>query len=130
MTGAVFLGISLLLALACSALAWSHVRRVLGATRGDLTSLSATLRRVPAADRVRRLLERTEPGSWEHELAAEALAAPDEDARVAAVNLALADVEHTFRRSVGWPPAALRIALLGAAFVAFCAYLGDQAHLR
>lgn len=130
MTGAVLLGVSLSLALGCAALAWSHVLRVLGATRGDLVTLAAALKRMPPADRARGLLDGTTPGSWEYELAAEVLAAPHDDARVAVVNLALSDVEHTLRRGAGWPPASLRLALTGAALLAVCAYVGDPAQPR
>lgn len=128
MTGAALLGVSLLLAFACAALAWAHVRGVLRVTRADASALALTLKRVPQGERLQGLFKRTEPGTWEHELAREALAAPHEDARVRAANLALADLEHALLRAAGWPRAGLRIGLLGHAFLALAAYLADRAH--
>jgi hypothetical protein len=129
-TGAVLLGLAALLALACAALAWTHPRRVLAATGADAAALGQALRRLPVADRLRGLLERTAPGSWEHELAADALAAPDGHARVLAANVALADMEHALRRSAGWPRAGLRIGLLGHALLALSVYLADPVQPR
>jgi hypothetical protein len=124
--GAALLGASLLLAAACAALAWTHVRRVLGVIGADVGVLTIALKRTPAAERLSGMLARTAPGSWEHELAEGALAAPDEDARVRAANLALADLEHDLLRTAGWPRAGLRIGLLGHAFLALSAYLVDR----
>lgn len=130
MTGAVFLGPALALGVASAALAWAHVRRVLGAVRADTEALALALRRVPAAERLAALRDRTEPGRWEHELAVDVLAAAGDEARVAAVNLALGDVEHALGRTAGWPGTALRIALLGGGVVAFLAYLVEPGQLR
>jgi len=120
------LGAALLLAVACVALAWSHVRGVLAVTRADAAALAIALKRVSAGKRLAALLERTAPGSWEHDLAQDVLAAPDEDARVRAANVALADLDHDLLRAAGWPRAALRIGLLGHALLALAAYLADR----
>ena len=126
MTGALLFALALIVAVASVTLASKHGRRALGLKRADLPALATTLERLPDTDRVAALLKNTEPGTWEHELAAEVLAAPDAEARVLSVNLALADVEHTLLGGAAWPPAALRIALLGTLFLAACAFLGDR----
>jgi hypothetical protein len=107
-------------------LAWSQARRAAAPTGGDPAALALALKRVPQAERLRELHRRAPPGSWEAELAAEALAAQTETGRVAAVNLALSEVEHTLSRGAAWPRTGIRIALLGAGFFAFAAYLYDQ----
>jgi hypothetical protein len=122
--------LAVLLALGCGALAFGHVRAVLSVTRGDTEALTRRLMRVPAPERVQALLDGTEAGSWEHALAAEVLAAPNEGARVAAVNLALADAEHELERTARWPPTALRLAALGALLLGGAAYLADGDDLR
>jgi hypothetical protein len=119
-----------LVGLSAMGLAWGHVRRVTGATSADPASLAIALKRVPAADRLAELQRRAAPGSWEHGLATDALAAPVEEAKVAAVNLALSDVEHAMIRTARWPRTALRIALLGAGVLGFSAYIEDPDHLK
>ncbi|MFT3769219.1 MAG: hypothetical protein QM820_27590 [Minicystis sp.] len=131
MTGAVFLAPAIALGVACGALAWAHVRRVMGAARADLEALALSLKRVPSGERLAALRDRTEPGSWEHDLAVDVLASPPgEEATVAAVNLALADVEHALDRGARWPATALRIALLGGGVLAFLAWITEPAQLR
>ena len=129
MTGAIFLAPALALGAACVALAWAHVRRVLGAARADLEARALALKRVPAGERVQALIDRSEPGSWEHELAVEVRAAPDEDAKVAAVNLALSEFAHALEQSDRWPATALRIALLGGGVLAFLAFVTEPGRL-
>jgi hypothetical protein len=106
------------------------VRRVAGATAADPVTVAAALRRVPAAGRLEELQRRARPGSWEHGLASELLAAQGEEAKVAAVNLALSDVEHAMTRTARWPRTALRIALLGAGLLGFFAYIRDPEHIK
>jgi hypothetical protein len=122
-TGAIFLVLAVLVGVAAGALAWTQARRAASPTRGDTAGLALSLKRVPACDRLAELGKRAEPGSWEHALAHDALAASGQSARIAAVNLALADVEHALRLGAGWPGASVRIALLAAALLAFAAYL-------
>jgi hypothetical protein len=119
-----------LLALGYGALAYGHVRAVCAVTHGDTPALAKALGRLPAQDRVPALLERTAPGSWEHALAAEVLAAPDADARVGAVNLALADAEHALGRTAQWPRAAWRLCAVTGLILAVPAYRADRADLR
>jgi hypothetical protein len=130
LTGAIFLGIYVAAGVASGALAWSHVRRVAGAARGDLESIALALKRVPAADRVAALRDRTEAGTFERELAVELLAATTEEAKVSAVNLALGDAEHALVETAAWPRTALRIAILGAGICAFLAWVSDPDQLR
>jgi hypothetical protein len=125
-TGAVFFALAVIVGVGSTILAWSQVRRAAAPTKGDPATLATTLQRLPAETRLRELLCRAEPGSWEHALAAEALHAPDDSAQVAIVNLALAEVEHELSERAGWPQVSVRIALLGAALLAFGARLADQ----
>jgi hypothetical protein len=92
--------------------------------------LALALKRLPARERLEGLLHRAGPGSWEHELAAEALAAGTQDARVAVVNVALAEAEHSLTRGAEWPRAGIRIALLGNALLAFAAYLSSGSQIK
>jgi hypothetical protein len=128
--GALFLALSVLVGLASAALAWGHVRRVTGATGADPEALALGLKRVPAAERIAELQRRARPGSWEHGLAAELLAAPGEGAKIAALNLAISDADHAMTRTARWPLTALRIALLGAGVLGFSAYIEDPAQLK
>jgi hypothetical protein len=123
--GAFFVALAALVGTGAVALAWSQARRAAASTRGDPVALALALRRLPAGERLGELLRRTIPGSWEHDLAAEALAAPDDATRVAAMNLALADVEHALTEGGLWPRTGVRIALFGAALCAFAAYFAD-----
>ena len=130
MTGAVLFVLSLISGAGAAALGWSQARRAAGPVSGEeLAALARALHRLPEADRVAELHRRTPPGSWEHDLAAEVLAADGEAAKLAAVNLALAEAEHEIGEGAGWPRTALRIALLGAALLAIlalAAYLLDR----
>lgn len=130
MTGAVYVALSAVISGASSILAWAHVQRVARAVRADLDSVAASLKRVPPLERSRALLDRSTPGSFEHELASCALAAPNDEARVAAINLSLSEVEHALAERATWPSAGLRIALLGAGLCAFLAYVDEPGQLR
>jgi hypothetical protein len=123
--GAVFLAIAVLVGIGVAALSWSQVRRSAAPTGGDPAALALALKRVPAKERLGELSRRARPGSWEHELAAEALAAPDDVARLAAMNLALAAVAHALTAGALWPRTGVRIALLGAALCGFAAYVAE-----
>jgi hypothetical protein len=115
---------------ASAALAWRQAQRAAAATGTDLTSLVASLRRVPAGERLTELHRRAEPGSWEHDLASEAVAAQSPDAQVGAVNLALSEADHALTHGADWPRSGIRIALLGAAFLAFAQYLFGSGELK
>lgn len=126
--GAVLLGIAVLVAAGATALAWRQVRRASAGPAAD--ELALALKRLPLADRLGELARRAEPSSWEHGLAVEAIAAPDRGAQVAAVNLALADLEHTLTEGAAWPRTSGRIALLGTGLLAATAYIADGAQVR
>ncbi len=130
MSAVVFFVLAAAVGVASAALAWSQARRAASPTGSDPAAFALALKRVPAKDRLEELLRRAAPGSWEHDLAAEALAAPGQDAVVAAVNMALAEAEHALSRGAEWPKAGIRIALLGAAFLAFAAYLSGGGQVR
>lgn len=130
MTGSVYVALSALISGASSILAWAHVQRVTRVVRADLDSVAGSLKRLPPLERPQTLLDRSSPGSFEHELASCALAAPDDEARVAAINLSLSEVEHALGERARWPSAALRIALLGAGLCAFLAYVSDPGQVR
>jgi hypothetical protein len=129
-TVAVFLALAVLVGAGSAALAWSQARRVAALSRGDPAALALALKRFPVEQRASELRNRAEPGSWEHELAAEVLAAPTDAAKVAAVNLALGEVEHALARGAGWPRASVRIALLGDVLLGAVAYLADATQVR
>jgi hypothetical protein len=130
LTGAPFLTLSIVLGVAASALAWSHARRVERALGPDLEALALSLKRTPAPDRLRTLLQRAEPGSFEHTLATEALAEDNADARIAATNALLSEIDHELARGARWPATGLRIALFGAALSAFLAFIAEPTALR
>ncbi len=123
MSGAVFLGLAVVVGVGSAALGWQQARRAAMAVRGDTVSLALALEKLPQSERLAELDRRSQPGTWEHELATEALAAPEPGAQVAAVNLVLAEVEHALTSGAGWPRAGVRIALLGAALLAFLSFL-------
>ncbi len=125
MIGASFVALAAVVGLGAVALSWSQARRAAAPTGGDPTALALALRRLPVSERLGELLRRTSPGSWEHDLAAEALVAPDDAARIAAMNLALAEVEHALTEGGLWPRTGVRIALFGAALCGFAAYFAD-----
>jgi hypothetical protein len=125
-TGVVFFALAVMVGAGTAVLAWSQVRRAAAPTKGSPATLAATLQRLPPETRLQELRRRTEPGSWEHQLAADALDAPDEAVRAVVVNLALAEVEHELSQGAGWPRASVRIALLGATLLAFVARLADE----
>lgn len=130
MAAVVFIALAALVGIGAAALAWTQARRAAAATGEDLAPLTLALKRVHVEERLGELLRRSTPGSWVHELATEALAAPNGSARVAVVNLAISDAEHALSRGAGWPGAALRIALLGAGLLTFAAYLYGDGELK
>jgi hypothetical protein len=128
--GFVFLALAVLAGAGSAVLAWSQVRRAAAPTGGDPAALALALKRLPVEERLRELHRRAPPGTWEHDLAAEALATEGETGRVAVVNMALSEVEHALTRGAAWPRTGIRIALLGAGFFAFAAYLSDQDQIK
>jgi hypothetical protein len=94
-------------------LSWTHARRVARVTSGDVRALTTALKRTPEADRAAELERRAHPGSFEHLIATELHQAPSDAAKITAVNDALLDVEHTFRKGATWPRAGIRIVLAG-----------------
>jgi hypothetical protein len=122
-TIAILVGIAALLGAGCAALGWSYALRVLGATSGDVGAQVIALKKLPEEERLGALASRSRPGTWEHQLAEDALAAPDDAARIAVVNEALTDLEHVFQAGAGWPSASIRIALFGAMLLGVAAFL-------
>jgi hypothetical protein len=112
-----------LLGLGCVLLSWSHVRRIGEANSDDLGALTIALKKTPEAERLHELGRRARPASWEHRLAGELLEAPTAAVKIAAVNDALAELDHTFRAGAGWPSGAIRIALFGGMLLAVSAWL-------
>jgi len=123
---ALLLTLALLLGLGCALLAWSHVRRVGEATSSDIVALTLALKKLPDAERLPALARRAPPASWEQRLAADLLEAPTAAAKIAAVNDALADIDHTFRAGAAWPSGAIRIALFGGMLLGVTAWLAAQ----
>lgn len=104
-------------------IAWRHARRIARLTSGDTRALITTLKRVPEASRLDEVSRRAPPGSFEHDLATELLAARDDAARIAAVNDALLDAEHALRQGATWPRAGIRVALAGGLLLGLSAWL-------
>jgi Flp pilus assembly protein TadB len=111
------------LGLFAAGLAWSHARRVARLTSGTTRSLATALKRVPEASRVSELERRAPPASFEHAIAIELRCAPDDAAKIAAVNDALLEAEHTLRQGATWPRAGIRIALAGGLLLGLSAWL-------
>lgn len=107
----------------CAALAWAHARAVAKVTSTDVGALVIALKRLPEAERLPALSRRARPGSFEHRVASEALSAPDDRARIAAVNDLLAEVENVLESGAAWPSAGIRIALFGAMLLGVIAYV-------
>jgi Flp pilus assembly protein TadB len=104
-------------------LAWAHVRRVSTLTSVDAGSLARSLLRLPQEKRAPELLRRSVAGSWEHSLATEIAAAAGDQARIAAVNEAVARIEQRLDEGAGWPLDAVRIAALSTLLLAVVALL-------
>lgn len=114
----------MILGVGCAALAWSHARRIgQVASSTDVDALVIALKKLPEAERLPALCQKSRPGSFERRVASEALTAPSDRAKIAVVNDALADVEHSLRVGAGWPSAGIRIALFGAMLFGVVAYL-------
>jgi Flp pilus assembly protein TadB len=99
------------LSLFAAGLAWTHARRVARVTSGEARALANALKRVADESRASELERRAPAGSFEHTIAEALRDAPDDAAKIAAVNDALLDVEHALRQGAGWPRAGIRIAL-------------------
>ena len=123
MTIAIFALLAAALGLFAAGLAWSHARRVAGLTLPGTRGLTASLKRVPEEARPAELERRAPPGSWEHGVATELLHAPDDAAKIAAVNDALLEVEHALRQGATWPQAGIRIALAGGLMLGLSTWL-------
>jgi hypothetical protein len=124
--GPYLVGASVVFALGASVLAWSHAIAVGKAAGGKLATIAAGLKRVPLEERPAALLERTEPGSWENELARELVEAPDVAWRVAAANDAVSDLAHALALRAGWPRSAARLAGAASFLLAVVAYIVDH----
>ena len=129
MTIALFSVLAAALGLFAAGLAWRHARRVARLTWSGTHGLTASLKRVPEEARLAELERRAPPGSWEHSVATELLHAPDDAARIAAVNDALLEVEHALRQGATWPRAGIRIALSSGLLLGLSAWLAT-ANLR
>jgi hypothetical protein len=111
------------LGLFAAGLAWTHARRVARVTSGEARALATALKRLPATSRASELERRAIPGSFEHVIATELQHAPDDAAKIAAINDALLDVEHALRQGASWPRAGIRIALAGGLLLGLSAWL-------
>ena len=123
MTIAILSVLAAALSLFAAGLAWTHARRVARVTSGQARALATALKRVAEESRVSELERRAPAGSFEHAIATALRDAPDDAAKIAAVNDALLDVEHTLRQGVGWPRAGIRIALSSGLLLGLTAWL-------
>lgn len=124
MTAAPFVGLAVALAAASALLAGAHLARV--RTEVDGAALAATLKRVPVEERAAEASRRAPAGSWERALAEDVAASPEGPGLIAAVNDALADLEHRLVATAGWPDAALRLSIFGALLIAVATFLAGH----
>lgn len=110
-------------------LAWAQVRRVTTITSLDAASVARSLLRLPDDQRAPELARRAAAGSWEHSLATELVEAAGDQARIAAVNDAVAQLELRLGERAGWPSAALRISVLSALLLAIIAKINHRQDL-
>lgn len=130
---AALIAVALVIAAACAALAWAQLRRVLRSASPDIRALATTLKRLPPHARVEELARRAEAGSFEHRLAQNLLEearADDkshaEKARIAAVNDALADIDHTLSAGAAWPGVAVRVCARSSLLLAVIAFVVER----
>jgi hypothetical protein len=88
-----------------------------------VSALAVALRRVPPEARLDELSRRSKTGSFPRAVADCGRLGSEDGARVAALNLALAELDHEMQRGATWPKAAIRLALLAAALLALVSYL-------
>lgn len=114
------LALGVLIASASVLLAWAHLTRVRRATSGKTAELLLALKRIPMQERAAALAARAPEGSAERRLAAliEASDGASEEARSAAVDELLAEIELALEASASWPGAATRIAAYGGLLLA------------
>ena len=114
------LALGVLLTFASVFLAWAHLAHVRRATSGKTAELLVALKRVPVNDRAAALAARAPEGSAERRLALLIEASEDtsEDARGAAVDELLAEIELALDASASWPGAGTRIAAYGGLLLA------------
>jgi len=120
---AVLIAIALVASTACVALAGAHLRRVLRSTSPEVRSLAIALKRLPLPSRAEELARRARPESWEHQFAQAVLEASGDQARIAAANDALADMEITLSAGASWPGTAVRVCARIVLFLAVLAFL-------
>jgi hypothetical protein len=123
-----FVAIAVAQSAACAALSYAHLRRVTRAASPDLGALTVALKRIPLAGRLEELARRAPPGTWEHRLTTDLLDAPTDEARVAAANEALADMDVALASSAGWPRAAVRICARVTLLLAVVAFLVERSN--
>ena len=126
MYGSYLVGLSAVIAVAATALAWVHAIAVMRAGGGDAAATTAALKRVPLEERPAALLERAAEGSWQKTFAREVIEAPNEAWRVAAANDAISDLAHALEARASWPKAAARVAAAAAFLCAVVAFIGER----
>jgi microcompartment protein CcmK/EutM len=123
---AVFFAIALAIAAACVALAGAHLRRVLRAASPDVRTLALVVKRFPREERLAELARRARPDTWEHRLAQSLLETSSKQARVAAANEALADIEITLSAGSTWAGTAMRLCARSMLCLAIVAALVER----
>jgi len=123
---AVLIAIALVASAACVALAGAHLRRVLRSTSPEVRSLAIALKRLPLPSRAEELARRARPESWEHQFAQAVLEASGDQARIAAANDALADMDNTLSAGASWPGAAVRVCARASLLLAIIAFLTQR----
>ena len=118
-----FLAGALVLAVDCVILSGRRARRIDQMSVPSLRDLVRELRKLAVDDRPAELLRRATEGTWEHRLATELLDAPPGDARVAAANEVLIDLDHEIDIGKTWSTTSVRIAVAGTGALGVGAYL-------
>ena len=120
---AALITIALFISVACVALAGAHLRRILRSSSPDIRDLAFTLKRLPFPSRAQELARRARPGTWEHHLAESLLETSSDEARVAAANDALADMDLTLSAGASWPGGAVRVCARSSLLLAVIAFI-------
>lgn len=119
----VFLVLAVALAVGCVVLSGRRARRIDEMSVPSLRDLVRELRKLPVEERPSELLRRATEGTWEHRLATEVTEAAVGQARVAAANDVLFDLDHEIDVGKTWSTAGVRIAIAGTGLLGLGAYL-------
>ncbi len=119
----VFSALALALTVSCVLLAARRSRRIEEMSVPSLREMVRELRKLPVEDRALELLRLSPEGTWENKLGREVVDAGPDDARIAAANDVLFDLDHEIDIGKTWSTSAVRIAVAGTGLLGLTAYL-------